>query len=398
MVKQKECVVMVLAGGEGRRLAALTANLAKPAVHFGGKYRMIDFALSNIANSQFDTVGVLTQYKPHALSAHIGSGAPWNLDRRDGGVTLLPPFAERDGMCWYTGTASAVYRNIAYIEAFDPAYVLILAADHIYQMDYRPMIAFHKSKGADLTISTVRVGREEAGRFGIMDVAEDGRVAGFAEKPAQPVSDIASMGIYVFTWDKLREALLQDAMLASSGNDFGADIIPLMIAQGADVYAYAYDGYWKDVGTIDSLWEAHMDLLRPDAPLRLGRRDWPMQTQHRTLPPPFVADTASVRGSLLGEGCRVAGSIERSVLSYDVEIGEGSFVSDSVVMPGATIGRNVKLYKAIVGEGAVIPDGTIVGDRIRDEVTVVGQRERLPHRLELRPAATVAPQLLSRIG
>ncbi|WP_135556188.1 glucose-1-phosphate adenylyltransferase [Paenibacillus cymbidii] len=404
MRRTKECVAMLLAGGEGRRLDALTERLAKPAVHFGGKYRMIDFALSNCANSQIDTVGVLTQYQPLALSSHIGSGAPWELDRRDGGITMLPPFAGRDGLCWYKGTASAVYENFAYLEQYAPKYVLILSADHIYQMDYRPLLDFHKESGADLTISSIRVGREEASRFGIMSVAEDGRVTEFAEKPAKPASDIASMGIYVFTWDKLRDALEEDAQLLSSSNDFGKDVIPLMIAGRKRVYAYRFSGYWKDVGTIDSLWEAHMDLISANSPLRLGRRDWPIRTPLPSLPPHYIGDSGATRQSLIGEGCIVEGTVDRSVVSYDVEIKPGSLVVDSVVMPGAVIGRNATLYKTIVGEGAIVADGAVIGDSTCGTVTVIGHHEHTPRKPELRPVAIAsAPQTgagarLSRIG
>ncbi|WNQ10539.1 glucose-1-phosphate adenylyltransferase [Paenibacillus aurantius] len=374
-MKQTECVAMLLAGGEGKRLGVLTTNIAKPAVHFGGKYRIIDFTLSNCVNSGIDTVGVLTQYQPMALNQHIGNGSPWDLNRPDGGVSLLAPYTDQKETRFYTGTANAVYQNLNYLEQYNPQYVLIISGDHIYNMDYRKMLDFHKSSKADATISVIEVKWEEASRFGILNTDGQHRVTEFVEKPAEPESNLASMGIYIFNWDVLKAFLLRDDNTPESSNDFGKNIIPAMIEHGAKLFAYPFQGYWKDVGTIDSLWEAHMDLLDTDNGFPLNHPDWPLYTNCQSPGPQFIAPTASIRQSMINDGCQVYGEVDRSVVFQGVEIGEGSIIRDSIIMPNVVIGKNVILSKAIIGEGTVIRDGAVVGDLEGKEITVIGEKE-----------------------
>ena len=322
-MRKKEWIAMLLAGGQGSRLYSLTKNLAKPAVPFGGKYRIIDFPLSNCVNSGIDTVGVLTQYQPLVLNEYIGSGQPWDLDRQEGGVFVLPPYQKSSGSDWYTGTANAIYQNLPFIERYNPEYVLILSGDHIYKMDYEKMLKFHKEKEADCTIAVLQVPMEEASRFGIMNAQEDGKIYEFEEKPAHPKSNLASMGIYIFTWKKLREYLEQDAKTPGSANDFGKNIIPSMLAANEQMYAYAFDGYWKDVGTIDSLWEANMDLLDPKVPLSLYDPDWKIYARNPALPPHYIAPGAHVQNSMVTEGCVIEGTVDFSVVFAGVTIEEG---------------------------------------------------------------------------
>lgn len=365
---------MLLAGGEGKRLGVLTKQLAKPALHFGGKYRIIDFALSNCAHSGIDTVGVLTQYQPFVLNRYLGIGSPWGLDRTEGGLSILPPFVGDQSGGWYKGTANAIYQNIGFIERYDPDYVLVISGDHIYKMDYTRLLEEHKRHGADVTIAVIRVDWNEAGRFGIMKTAADGRIVEFAEKPKRPTSNLASMGVYLFTWPVLREYLERDEANPASSHDFGKDVIPAMLAEGVRLYAHLFEGYWKDVGTIESLWEAHMELLIEHPPLDLNDRDWRIYSVNPVRPPHYIAPGAGVRQSLVNEGCWIEGDVERSVLAYGVRTAPGSVVRESVVMPEATIGRDVRVFRAIVGEGAVIEDGATVG-RPDGGITVIGHNE-----------------------
>jgi glucose-1-phosphate adenylyltransferase len=377
-MRQKECVAMLLAGGEGRRLGVLTRELAKPAVHFGGKYRIIDFTLSNCTNSGIDTVGVLTQYQPLVLNSYIGIGTSWDLDRKHGGVTVLPPFVEQKGGDWYKGTANAIYRNIGFIDRYDPEYVLVISGDHIYKMNYDLMLDFHKQKNADATIAVIEVKWEEASRFGIMSVGPDREIVEFAEKPKEPKSNLASMGVYMFSWQALRRYLLEDEMNPDSSNDFGKDVIPLMLKDGAGMYAYAFQGYWKDVGTIESLWEANMDLLDHAAELNLNDKDWRIYSVNPNQPAQYISPASQVTSSLVNEGCCVLGHVEHSVLFYGVQVGEGSRIVDSVIMPNARIGDNVSIYKAIIGEGTVVEDGAVVGSLDAGEIVLIGSGETIP--------------------
>jgi glucose-1-phosphate adenylyltransferase len=375
-MQRKECVAMLLAGGEGRRLGALTKNLAKPAVHFGGKYRIIDFTLSNCTNSGIDTVGVLTQYQPLVLNAYLGIGTPWDLDRKSGGVSVLSPHMKQRGGDWYKGTANAIYQNIGFIEQYDPEYVLVISGDHIYKMDYDKMLSFHKQKGADASIAVIEVKWEEASRFGIMSTDKMNRITEFAEKPKQPNSNLASMGVYIFSWSVLKKYLLEDEAKTGSTNDFGKDVIPAMLKQGAGLYAYPFEGYWKDVGTIESLWESNMDLLDNRARLQLNDRSWRIYSVNPNMPAQYIAPTAKVRTALINEGCVVFGEVERSVLFYGVHVGEGAVIKDSVIMPGTRIGRGAVIHKAIIGESCTIGDHCRVGGD-HDEITLVGSFETI---------------------
>lgn len=375
-MQRKHCVAMLLAGGEGRRLGALTRDLAKPAVPFGGKYRIIDFTLSNCTNSGIDTVGVLTQYQPLALHSHLGIGSPWDLDRKSGGVTVLPPYVKQRGGDWYKGTANAIYQNIGFIEQHDPDYVLVISGDHIYKMDYDKLLTFHREKGADATIAVIEVKWEEASRFGIMNTDSDRRITEFEEKPKQPKSNLASMGVYMFTWPVLKRYLQEDEAKPGSSNDFGKDLIPAMLNAGQAMYAYPFEGYWKDVGTIESLWEASMDLLEANPRLNLNDRSWRIYSVNPNQPPHYIARTAKVQTSLVNEGCVVYGEVDRSVLFYGVHVGEGSQISDSVIMPNVKIGRGVVIRKAIIGEGCVIEDGSVVGSD-GPGITLVGSFEQV---------------------
>lgn len=362
-MRKKEWIAMLLAGGQGSRLYSLTKNLAKPAVPFGGKYRIIDFPLSNCVNSGIDTVGVLTQYQPLVLNEYIGSGQPWDLDRQEGGVFVLPPYQKSSGSDWYTGTANAIYQNLPFIERYDPEYVLILSGDHIYKMDYEKMLKFHKEKEADCTIAVLQVPMEEASRFGIMNAYEDGQIYEFEEKPANPKSNLASMGIYIFSWNKLREYLEQDAKTPGSANDFGKNIIPNMLAAHERMYAYAFDGYWKDVGTIDSLWEANMDLLDPKVPLSLYDPEWKIYARNPALPPHYIAPGAVVQNSMITEGCVIEGTVDFSVIFAGVTIEEGAVVRDSIIMPGSVVKKGAVVDYTIVAERAVIGENAVIGAR-----------------------------------
>ena len=369
-MQKKECVAMLLAGGEGRRLGALTHKIAKPAVHFGGKYRIIDFTLSNCTNSGIDTVGVLTQYQPLVLNSYIGIGTPRDLDRKEGGESVLPPYVKNQGGDWYTGTANAIYQNIGFIEQYDPEYLLVISGDHIYKMDYDWMLQYHKEQQAEATIAVIEVKLEEASRFGIMKTDEAERITEFYEKPAQPVSNLASMGVYMFSWPVLKEYLQKDATDPTSSNDFGKDLIPRMLREERRLFAYRYKGYWKDVGTIDSLWEANMDLLQEQPSLNLNDHGWRIYSQNPNQPPQYIAPTAQVTNALVNEGCEVSGSVHHSVLFYGVRSAEGSQVTDSVIMPNVQIGRGAVITRAIVGEGSVIGEGCVIGGA-DEEITLV---------------------------
>jgi glucose-1-phosphate adenylyltransferase len=367
---KKKCVAMLLAGGKGSRLNSLTKDLAKPAVPFGGKYRIIDFPLSNCANSGIDTVGVLTQYQPLLLNSYIGIGSAWDLDRKDGGVTVLPPYAETSEVKWYTGTASAIYQNLNYLKQYQPEYVLILSGDHIYKMNYESMLEYHIEKRADVTISLIEVPWAEASRFGIMNTNEDLRITEFEEKPAEPKNNLASMGIYIFSWNILKEYLEMDARNTKSSHDFGKDIIPSLLEENKKLYAYPFKGYWKDVGTVKSLWEANMDLLNDECDLDLFDHDWRIYSVNPNQPPQYISPEAIVKESLINEGCTIEGEIDNSVLFQGVSVGKGSIIKESVIMPDAVIGENVKIEKAIVPSDAVIPDGTVIRS-FDDEIILV---------------------------
>ena len=357
---------MLLAGGQGSRLGILTKNMAKPAVPYGGKYRIIDFPLSNCVNSGIYTVGVLTQYQPLELNDYIGNGHAWDLDRADGGVHILSPYQQIEGTEWYKNTANAIYQNINFIDRYDPEYVVILSGDHIYKMDYSDMLTYHKEKNADCTIAMLEVPWEEASRFGLMFVDDDGAITAFEEKPKNPKSNKASMGVYMFTWKKLRQYLLDDEANPNSSNDFGHDLIPAMHEAGERLFAYPFDGYWKDVGTIDSLWEANLDLLNPKVDLDLTDTSWKIYSKNTSSTPHYVSESASVQNSMITEGCDVCGNIDFSVLFSDVTVEEGAVVRDSIIMPNTVIKKGAVVQYAIVAEGAVIEPGAVVGQRPED--------------------------------
>jgi len=356
MIRARTCVAMLLAGGEGRRLGVLTRETAKPAVPFGGKYRIIDFALSNCSNSGVETVGVLTQYRPLVLNSHIGVGAPWGLDKKQGGLCLLPPFVGDSGGTWYKGTANAIYQNLNIIEEYNPEYVLVLSGDHIYKMDYSHMLHFHKEAGADLTIACTGVPWSEASRFGVVIKDASSRIQRFQEKPARPESNLASMGVYIFNTKPLLEYLKRDNADASSNNDFGKDVIPKMLAEGLRLYSHTFGGYWKDVGTVESLWEANMDLLGENPDMDLHDESWPVFTVNHNLPPHYIAKSANVSRSLISEGCQIFGSVEHSVIFPGVVIGKRSVIKDAVIMSGTLIGSDVTIERAIIGERCRVGD------------------------------------------
>ena len=358
---KKECIAMLLAGGQGSRLYVLTSEMAKPAVPFGGKYRIIDFPLSNCTNSGIDTVGVLTQYRPLELNSHIGSGQPWDLDASTGGVHILPPYQGAKGGTWYKGTANAIYQNIGFVDNYDPEYVVILSGDHIYKMDYADMVQKHKEAAAACTISVMEVPWSDASRFGIMSVNEVGQITEFAEKPKEPKSNLASMGIYVFTWADLRRYLTEDEADPNSENDFGKNIIPKMLNDGMKMQSYRFDGYWKDVGTLESLWDANMDMLSPDSGLDLLDESWPIYARSMSAPAAFLGSNAKVNHSAFNRGCELEGTVENSVLSQGVTVAPGAEVSYSVLFPGVTVEEGAVVKYAILGEGCKVGAGCKVG-------------------------------------
>ena len=355
---KKECVAMLLAGGQGSRLYALTHDMAKPAVPYGGKYRIIDFPLSNCVNSGIDTVGVLTQYQPLVLNDYIGNGQPWDLDKQYGGAHCLPPYQTALGAEWYKGTANAIYQNIAFVERYAPEYVIILSGDHIYKMDYNKMLEFHKKKGADATIAVQTVTLEEATRLGIMTANEDDIITEFEEKPKHPKSTLASMGIYIFTWSKLKQYLIENENNPNEDKDFGKAIIPNMLNAGEKMVAYPFEGYWRDVGTLDSLWEANMDLLNPNIPIDLYDPDWKMYSRNPIMPPQYIGADAVIENSMVTDGCSVNGTVDFSIL-----VEAGATVTDSIIMPGSVIKSGAIVEYAIVGENCVVEAGAQIGAR-----------------------------------
>jgi glucose-1-phosphate adenylyltransferase len=397
MYTKKECVAMLLAGGQGSRLYALTQNMAKPAVPYGGKYRIIDFPLSNCVNSGIDTVGVLTQYQPLALHDYIGNGQPWDLDKQYGGAHSLPPYQTALGAEWYKGTANAIYQNIPFVDRYNPEYVVILSGDHIYKMDYNDMLQYHKDNKADATIAVLNVSMEEASRFGIMITDENNNIVDFEEKPKKPRSTLASMGIYIFTWSKLRQYLIDNENNPDEDKDFGKAIIPNMLKAQEKLVAYTFDGYWKDVGTLDSLWEANMDLLNPNIPIDLYDPDWKMYSRNPVLPPHYIGSDAKVENSMIAEGCSVDGTVDFSVIYEGVTIEKGAVVTDSIIMPGSVIKSGAVVEYAIVGENCVVNSRARIGKRPEDVenrddwgIAVVG------HNITVSENAEVAPkQILS---
>jgi len=361
MIRKKDCIAMILAGGQGSRLGVLTRKNAKPAVPFGGKYRIIDFTLSNCVNSGIDTVGVLTQYQPLELNSYIGTGQTWDLDRIDGGVHILPPYQAFTGYNWYLGTADAIYRNIDFIDSFSPENVAVLSGDHIYKMDYSEMLAFHKEKNADATIAVLEVEKKEASRFGIMNTNPDNSIYEFEEKPKEPKSNKASMGVYIFKWEALRRYLLADAALETSSHDFGKNIIPTMLNDKNRLFAFPFHGYWKDVGTVESLWDANMDLLNPKLALDLDDPLWTVYSKSPILPPLYVGEKGKVVNSSVGDGCRILGSLDFSVLFHDVTVEEGAEVEYSILMPGARVKKGAKVRYAILGENVTVCENAVIG-------------------------------------
>ena len=396
MLPKQEVVAMLLAGGQGSRLGVLTRNLAKPAVPFGGKYRIIDFPLSNCVNSGIETVGVLTQYQPLELNEYIGNGQPWDLDSTNAGVHVLPPYQKNKKSDWYKGTANAIFQNIPFIERYDPEYVVVLSGDHIYKMDYSKMINYHKEKDAACTIAVYEVPLEEASRFGSLNTNADGSIYEFDEKPKVPKSNQASMGIYVFSWSKLKKYLEEDDENPKSQNDFGKNVLPAMLNAGERMFAYRFEGYWKDVGTIESLWESNMDLLNPNISLDLSDDEWKIYSRNPVMPPHYVAKGAHVQNSLVAEGCNVYGEIDFAVLFAGVYVAPGAVVKDSIVMPGARIEEGARVQYAIVSENSVIGANAVVGERPEEMenkddwgVAVIGPGCTIPPGTVVEPKAMI---------
>lgn len=367
---KKDMIAMILAGGQGSRLGVFTKRIAKPAVSFGGKYRIIDFVLSNCSNSGIDTVGVLTQYRPLLLNTHIGIGSHWDLNRRNGGLAILPPYMNEKEGNWYKGTADAIYQNMSYIDSYDPEYVLILSGDHIYKMDYSDMLEEHKAKNADVTIAVMEVDWDEASRFGIMNTNEDKSIYEFEEKPKNPKSNLASMGIYIFNWKTIKKYFESEEEYI----DFGKNLIPKMLDDKLKMYAYEFNGYWRDVGTIESLWQANMDLIDSNNGFNLNDPNWKIYTDTMAMPPQYLGKDANVKRSIVVDGCRVFGTVEGTVLSHGVTIGEGSVVKNSVIMSNAKIGKNVVIENAMIGEGAVIEDNCTISSE-DGSISVVSEFE-----------------------
>ena len=379
MARKQEIVAMLLAGGQGTRLQVLTKDMAKPAVPFGGKYRIIDFPLSNCANSGISTVGVLTQFMPLELNSYMGNGNPWDLDRVDGGLTILPPYTAGKTGEWYKGTANAIYQNIKYIEQYDPEYVLILSGDHIYKMNYNKMLEFHKEKKADLTVAHINVPLEEASRFGILNTDEDLRIVEFLEKPEHPVSTKASMGIYIFNWKVLREYLIRDEENPESEKDFGKNIIPMLLEEDRRIYAFPFAGYWKDVGTIESLWEANMDLIKRREEFNISDKSWKIYYRHEGRLPQYIGESAEVTDSMISDGTIVLGKVHESIVSSGVSIAKNSKVLGSIIMQNAVIEEGATVVNSIIAEGTVVKSGVTVGHEEielgKDMITVIGNFE-----------------------
>lgn len=397
MNAKKKVIAMLLAGGQGSRLYALTQNVAKPAVPYGGKYRIIDFALSNCTNSGIDTVGVLTQYQPLVLNEYIGNGQPWDLDRMYGGVHVLSPFETKEGADWFQGTANAIYQNMRFIERYDPEYVIVLGGDHIYKMDYSKLVEFHEKNASDGTIAVINVPMEEASRFGIMTVDAENRVVRFTEKPKEPESTLASMGIYCFTWQKLKKYLIENENANTGSKDFGKDIIPAMLQNKERLFAYTFDGYWKDVGTLDSLWEANMDLLSPSVPLDLYDPKWKVYARHNNMPPQYIGDTAKIENSMITEGSSISGEVDFSIIFSGVTIEEGATVNYSILMPGTVVKSGAVVEYAIVGENCVVESGAKIGrspetvmDRDEWGIAVVGHNVTISENKTVNPKEIIS--------
>lgn len=367
MIK-KEMIAMILAGGKGSRLKRLTTKMAKPAVPYGGKYRIIDFALSNCSNSGIDTIGVLTQYHPLALNAHIGIGKPWDLDRTRGGIKVLPPYVSDKGGQWFEGTAHAIYENIHFIEMYNPEYVLVLSGDHIYKMDYRKMLKFHKEKDADVTVSSMQVPLKDATRFGILNTKKDLEIYEFDEKPEEPKNDLASMGIYIFNWKKLKKYLEQDP---DNTTDFGHDILPKMLADGNKMYAYEFEGYWRDVGTIESFWEGNMEFLKDNSPINIFDDDWRIYSKNANLPPQIVSENAIIKDSMVNEGCFIDGTVKNSMIFPNVKIHKDAIVENSIIMPNVVVKKGAKIYKSIISNDIVVESNKKIGNEDDNEITLV---------------------------
>ena len=406
-MNSKECVAMILAGGQGSRLGALTTNVAKPAVPFGGKYRIIDFPLSNCSHSGIDTVGVLTQYQPLELNTYIGGGQPWDLDRRNGGVYVLPPYVSAEKGEWYKGTANAIYQNIGFISQFNPEYVVILSGDHIYKMDYSAMLKAHKKAKADATIAVIEVPWTEASRFGIMNTDEDMNIVEFEEKPKEPKSNLASMGVYVFSWGPLKKYLIADENDETSDNDFGKNIIPKMLGDGLKLFAYRFDGYWKDVGTIQSLWEANMELLDENPKFNLDSDNWKIYSKNPVLPPQYISETGKISNSYVTEGCEISGTVEHSVISAGVTVEEGAVVRDSIIYGGVHIGKDAVIYKSVIGGNTYVSSGAKIGctddDAIdkyinkkicTDDITLLGANIVIDEKIKIKSGSMVVKNVM----
>lgn len=371
-MRKKECVAMLLAGGQGSRLGCLTQNIAKPAVSFGGKYRIIDFSLSNCAHSNIDTVGVLTQYKPFVLNSYIGMGSAWDLDNLFGGVHILPPYVGENQGSWYKGTANAIYQNMDFIHFYDPDYVLIISGDHIYQMDYYAMLNFHKEHNSDVTISTIEVTTEEASRFGIMSADSEGRIVKFAEKPAEPESTLASMGVYIFNWSVLKKALIEDEADTESEKDFGKNVIPRLLRQGRNLYSYTFKGYWRDVGTIESYYNANMEVLHGGELFNLFKLKQRIFSNEEILAPQYIGPRARIKRCLIGNGCTVLGQVSNSILAAGVYVGEDTVIEDSILLPNSKVHDHVYVRKTILGENAVILRHSMIGEKGQENPTQEG--------------------------
>ncbi|MDQ5983526.1 MAG: Glucose-1-phosphate adenylyltransferase GlcC [Eubacteriales bacterium SKADARSKE-1] len=396
MYPKQSVVAMLLAGGQGSRLGVLTKKLAKPAIPYGGRYRIIDFPLSNCVNSGIEAVGVLTQYQPLVLNEYIGNGQPWDLDLMNGGVQVLPPYQRNRGADWYKGTANAIYQNIDYIERYNPDFVVILSGDHIYKMDYSKMVAFHKENNASCTIAAINVPINEASRYGILNTNPDGSIYEFEEKPKKPKSTKASMGIYVFTWPKLLKYLKKNEEDPKSSKDFGKNILPSMLKSGEKLFAYDFKGYWKDVGTIESLWGSNMDLLNPNVELNLSDESWKIYSRNPVLPPHYIAKGARVQNSLISDGCNIHGEIDFSVLFPGVQVGHKAIIKDSIIMPGTIIGDGAKVQYTVISEGAVIGDNAVIGARPEEMlnkkdwgITVIGDNISISANTIVKPKSMV---------
>ena len=378
---KKDMLAMILAGGQGSRLGVFTKRIAKPAVSFGGKYRIIDFVLSNCSNSGIDTVGVLTQYRPLILNSHIGTGSHWDLDRINGGVHILQPYMNEKEGNWYRGTAHAIHQNMDFIDSYNPEYVLILSGDHIYKMDYSKMLDHHKKMGSKATIGVIEVPWDEASRFGIMNTNEDSSIYEFEEKPANPKSNLASMGVYIFDWKMLKGYFEEVDNNGANYDDFGKNLIPKMLEDQIPMFAYPFKGYWRDVGTIESLWEANMDIIKSNDEIDLNSSKWKIYTNTMSMPPQYIGKDSDIQKSLVADGCKVLGKIENSVLSHGVSVGSDSIIKDSVIMPNVKIGKNVIIEKAMIGEGEIIEDNTIIKEQ--DGINVISEYEVVKAQLEL---------------